>query len=136
MIDANHRFRYVGDWFIVDVGFAQERVMKQHYKQQIGSLEMVEKQYNVARKAYARLGVDTDAAIRQAMAVPISVHCWQADDVAGLESKEGVTDSGGIMATGSYPGRARNGEEMRQDLGEVIKLLPGNARVNLHAFYA
>jgi L-rhamnose isomerase len=97
---------------------------------------MFEKQYELARKSYWQMGVDADAAIQRALAVPISVHCWQADDVAGLESKQGVTDSGGIMATGSYPGRARNGQEMRQDLAMVLKLLPGIHRLNLHAFYA
>lgn len=92
--------------------------------------------YRLARSAYAEYGVDTEAAIKQALALPISLHCWQADDVRGLETpKEGI-DSGGIMATGGYPGRARNGDEMRADLDQVLKLLPGKQRLNLHAFYA
>lgn len=92
--------------------------------------------YLLARDAYAALGVDTEHAIRHALATPISLHCWQADDVRGLETpKEGV-DSGGIMATGGYPGRARNGDEMRADLDLVLRLLPGKQRLNLHAFYA
>lgn len=92
--------------------------------------------YRLAKAAYADFGVDTDAAIKQALSVPISLHCWQADDVRGLETpKEGI-DSGGIMATGSYPGRARNGDEMRADLDLVLGLLPGKQRLNLHAFYA
>jgi L-rhamnose isomerase len=97
---------------------------------------MLKKPYDLAQKSYARMGVNADGAIRQALRIPISVHCWQADDVAGLEVKQGVTDSGGIMATGRYPGRARNGDEVRQDLATVIRLLPGIHRVNLHAFYA
>lgn len=92
--------------------------------------------YRIARDAYAELGVDTDAAIKRALSVPISLHCWQADDVRGLETSKPGLDSGGIMATGAYPGRARNGDEMRADLDLVLKLLPGRHRLNLHAFYA
>jgi L-rhamnose isomerase len=92
--------------------------------------------YRLAREAYAERGVDSDAAIKRALAVPISLHCWQADDVRGLETpREGLT-GGGIMSTGGYPGRARNGDEMRADLDVVLKLLPGRQRLNLHAFYA
>ncbi len=89
-----------------------------------------------AKNVYADLGVDVDAAIDQALAVPISIHCWQADDVAGFEHHEGGTDSGGIMATGNYPGRARNGDELRQDYDKVLSLTPGVHRANLHAIYA
>lgn len=92
--------------------------------------------YRLARQRYADLGVDADAAIRSALRVPISLHCWQADDVRGLETPKPGVDSGGIMATGGYPGRARNGDEMRADLDQVLKLLPGKQRLNLHAFYA
>ena len=92
--------------------------------------------YRLAHEAYAELGVDTDAAITRALAVPISLHCWQADDVRGLETPKAGLDSGGIMSTGGYPGRARNGDEMREDLDEVLDLLPGEQRLNLHAFYA
>ena len=92
--------------------------------------------YRLARQAYAERGVDTDAAIKRALAVPISLHCWQADDVRGLETPGEGIDSGGIMSTGGYPGRARNGDEMRRDLDLVLKLLPGKQRLNLHAFYA
>jgi len=92
--------------------------------------------YRLAREAYAERGVDTDAAIKRALAVPISLHCWQADDVRGLETPKAGVDSGGIMSTGGYPGRARNGDEMRADLDLVLKLLPGKQRLNLHAFYA
>jgi L-rhamnose isomerase len=92
--------------------------------------------YRLARDVYAERGVDTDAAIQRALAIPISLHCWQADDVRGLETPREGLDSGGIMATGGYPGRARNGDEMRADLDLVLKLLPGTQRLNLHAFYA
>lgn len=93
--------------------------------------------YKLARQRYADHGVDTEAAIKQALSIPISLHCWQADDVRGLEIPEGgAVDSGGIMATGSYPGRATNGDEMRSDLSKVLELLPGAHRLNLHAFYA
>lgn len=92
--------------------------------------------YRLARAAYSDIGVDTEAAIKKALSVPISLHCWQADDVRGLEGRSGAVDSGGIMATGGYPGRARNGDEMRADLDLVLSLLPGRQRLNLHAFYA
>ncbi len=92
--------------------------------------------YELAREAYAALGVDAETAIARAAAVPISLHCWQADDVAGLETRQGALDSGGIMATGNYPGRARTGDELRQDLDKVMALVPGTLRANLHASYA
>jgi len=92
--------------------------------------------YRLAREAYAALGVDTEAAIRKARSIPISLHCWQADDVRGLETPRAGLDSGGIMATGGQPGRARNGDEMRADLDLVLRLLPGRQRLSLHAFYA
>ena len=86
--------------------------------------------------AYAEWGVDVEAAIDAALAIPISIHCWQADDVAGFEVKDAVSSGGGIMATGNYPGRARNADEVRADLEKVISLVPGVHRVNLHASYA
>jgi L-rhamnose isomerase len=92
--------------------------------------------YRLARQRYADLGVDTEASIRAALRVPISLHCWQADDVRGLETPKDGLAGGGIMSTGAYPGRARNGDEMRADLDQVLQLLPGKQRLNLHAFYA
>ena len=89
-----------------------------------------------AKAIYADFGVDVDAAIQTALNVPISIHCWQADDVSGFEIHDGTTDSGGIMATGNYPGRARNGDELRQDYDKVLSLVPGVHRANLHAIYA
>jgi len=93
-------------------------------------------QLNHAVEAYAEWGVDVEAAIAAALAIPISIHCWQADDVAGFELKDASSSGGGIMATGNYPGRARNAEEVRADLAKVIGMVPGVHRVNLHASYA
>ena len=90
--------------------------------------------YALARERYAALGVDTDEAIRALLATPISLHCWQGDDVGGLEGDSVL--SGGILATGNYMGRASNGDELRADLEKALSLLPGRNRVNLHAMYA
>ena len=98
--------------------------------------DLIQRNYEAAKKTYAAFGVDTDAAIAEFGTIPVSLHCWQADDVRGLETPKEGLDSGGIMATGGYPGRARNGDEMRADLDVVLKLLPGRQRLNLHAFYA
>lgn len=92
--------------------------------------------YEYAKARYADLGVDTDAAIRSVLARPISLHCWQADDVAGFETKPGGLSGGGILATGNYPGRARNGAEARADLAQAMSLIPGAQRVNVHACYS
>jgi L-rhamnose isomerase len=97
--------------------------------------ECVTKAYEAAKELYAGYGVDVDAALQKMEEIPISLHCWQGDDVQGLESESGGT-SGGIMATGNYPGKARNGEELRSDLEMAIDLLPGKQRLNLHASYA
>ncbi|ACB74586.1 L-rhamnose isomerase [Opitutus terrae] len=102
----------------------------------MSSAKAISAAYKLARDAYADLGIDTEAAIKRALSLPISLHCWQADDVRGLETPKPGLDSGGIMATGGYPGRARNGDEMRADLDLVLNLLPGKQRLNLHAFYA
>jgi len=98
--------------------------------------DQVRQAYEAAKAAYAALGVDADAAVRRALAVPVSLHPWQADDVAGFEAGAGAIAGGGLVATGAYPGRARNGDELRQDLDQVLALAPGAHRVNLHAFYA
>ena len=100
------------------------------------SSKQISAAYKLARAAYAELGINTEAVISKALSIPVSLHCWQADDVRGLETpKDGVT-GGGILSTGGYPGRARNGDEMRTDLDVALKLLPGQQRLNLHAFYA
>ncbi len=92
--------------------------------------------YSIAKDRYAELGVDTDRAIARAAKYPISIHCWQADDVAGFEPSLGAGGDSGIMATGSFPGRARNGDELRSDMQQVLRLVPGAHRLNLHAIYA
>lgn len=102
----------------------------------MSSSDQISAAYKLAKTRYADFGVDTEKAIRKALSIPISLHCWQADDVRGLETPREGLDGGGIMATGGYPGRARNGDEMRADLSKVLDLLPGKQRLNLHAFYA
>jgi len=96
--------------------------------------------YATAKERYAAIGVDTDRAVEAALAAPISVHCWQADDVRGLETAAGVLGPqaapGGIQATGNYPGAARSGDEIRQDFDQATKWIPGRLRFNLHAMYA
>ncbi len=92
--------------------------------------------YRLAEQRYADFGVDTEMAIEQALSLPIALHCWQSDDVVGFESRPAGLAGGGIMATGSYPGRARQGEDVRADLEKTISLIPGVQRVNLHASYA
>jgi L-rhamnose isomerase len=91
--------------------------------------------YDLARDRYALLGVDTDAALAELVKVPVSLHCWQGDDVAGFENPEGDL-SGGIAITGNYPGKARTANELRLDLDEAYSLIPGTHRLNLHAIYA
>jgi L-rhamnose isomerase len=92
--------------------------------------------YAHAKRSYAELGVDADKAIRHALAVPVAMHCWQADDVAGFEVQETGVTGGGILATGNYPGRARTPAEARQDYEQVLQLVPGKSRLNIHACYA
>ncbi len=95
----------------------------------------VEPAYAWAKEQYARLGVDTEAALATLRRIPISLHCWQGDDVGGFENDRGLT-GGGIQATGNYPGKARNADELRADLDLALGLIPGRHRVNLHAIYA
>ena len=90
--------------------------------------------YESARQQYADLGVDTDAALARLGEVPISLHCWQGDDVLGFENV-GESLGGGIAATGNYPGRARTPDELRSDAAKALSLIPGTHRFNLHAFY-
>jgi L-rhamnose isomerase len=91
--------------------------------------------YQLAQDRYAALGVDTEMAMEQLKTIPISLHCWQGDDVHGFENPEGEL-GGGLAATGNYPGRARSSEELRQDLDIAFSLIPGKHRLNLHAIYA
>jgi len=95
--------------------------------------KQIEQNYLVAKERYAALGVDTDKALETLDKTPVSLHCWQADDVVGFERNEAA--SGGIQTTGNYPGRARNIEEVRQDINEVTSLVGGTFRLNLHETY-
>jgi len=90
--------------------------------------------YGLARDRYAELGVDTDAALKTLSAIPISLHCWQGDDVGGFEVA-GAELGGGIAATGNYPGKARTPDELRADAAMALSLIPGRHRFNLHASY-
>ena len=92
--------------------------------------------YDEARAKYARYAVDTDAAIEKLKAVPVSLHCWQGDDVRGFDTDPDQPLTGGIQTTGNYPGRARTPEELMADLDKVLSLIPGRPKMNLHASYA
>ncbi|MEI6071481.1 MAG: L-rhamnose isomerase [Verrucomicrobiae bacterium] len=92
--------------------------------------------YISAREQYAALGVDSEAAINALGAVPISLHCWQGDDVGGFEKPDACLSGGGIQATGNYPGKARTIPQLQQDLDMALSLIPGRHRLNLHACYA
>jgi len=95
----------------------------------------LETAYALARERYAALGVDTERALAQLAGVSIGLHCWQGDDVGGFENT-GEALGGGLAATGNYPGKARNAPELRQDLDQAYRLIPGRHRLNLHAMYA
>lgn len=98
------------------------------------SQTQIEQAYALAKERYAVLGVDVEKALATLKTVSISLHCWQGDDVGGFENPGGEL-SGGIAATGNYPGKARNADELRRDLDLVYRLLPGTHRLNLHAIY-
>lgn len=97
--------------------------------------QAIERAFDWAREQYAAWGVDVEAALRRLEAIPLSLPCWQGDDVRGFESEAGLT-GGGIAATGQYPGRARTPDELRSDLELALTMIPGRHRVNLHAIYA
>jgi L-rhamnose isomerase len=97
--------------------------------------DSIEKAYGLAKAQYAKFGIDADA-VRAAVAkIPVSLHCWQGDDVTGFEGADGLS-GGGILATGNYPGRARNADELRADADVAFSLVPGTKRLNLHMLYA
>jgi L-rhamnose isomerase len=95
----------------------------------------IQQAYNLAQERYAELGVNTDQALARLADVSLSLHCWQGDDVGGFENPGGEL-TGGIAATGNYPGKARSADELRRDLDLAYSLLPGSHRLNLHAIYA
>ena len=90
--------------------------------------------YAEAKKEYAKLGIDTESAIEKIINVPVSIHCWQGDDVKGFDTGDAL--SGGIQATGNYPGRARTPDELMSDIKKAFSLIPGKKKLNLHASYA
>ena len=92
--------------------------------------------YAEAKIKYAAMGIDTDAAMAKLKTVPVSLHCWQGDDVRGFDTDPSKPLTGGIQTTGNYPGRARTPEELMADLDKVLTLIPGRPKMNLHASYA
>jgi L-rhamnose isomerase len=91
--------------------------------------------YSIAKEQYAALGVDVEAAMKKLATVPVSMHCWQGDDVGGFETVGAELSGGGIQATGNYPGKARTIDELRRDVEKAMSLIPGKHRLNLHACY-
>ena len=94
-----------------------------------------QKAFSLARERYAELGVDVSAALDALAVIPISLHCWQGDDIGGFENS-GAALGGGLAVTGNYPGKARTPDELRADLDKAFSLIPGTHRLNLHACYA
>ncbi len=95
---------------------------------------MTKERYESAKKIYSEIGIDVDKAVSELAKIPVSIHCWQGDDVAGFEDATEL--SGGIQVTGSYPGAARNPEELMADIDKMLTFIPGKHRINLHANYA
>ncbi len=91
--------------------------------------------YKNAQEEYAELGVNTEIALNDLQDISISIHCWQGDDMGGFEQTKESLD-GGLVATGNYPGKPRNPDELRMDYEKVLSLLPGKHRLNLHSKYA
>lgn len=95
--------------------------------------KLITASYEIAKEMYSSIGVDTDSVLNKLSRIPISLHCWQSDDVAGFETSADL--SGGIQVTGAYPGKARNIKETQDDLKFALSLIPGKHRVNLHSIY-
>ncbi|WEG10934.1 L-rhamnose isomerase [Pullulanibacillus sp. KACC 23026] len=95
----------------------------------------IKEAYELAKQDYEKWGIDVEAVLKKLSTIPVSIHCWQGDDIAGFEVNQNEL-SGGIDVTGNYPGKATNPEELRQDLEKALSLIPGKHRVNLHAIYA
>ncbi|MGO2158771.1 MAG: L-rhamnose isomerase, partial [Serratia proteamaculans] len=94
----------------------------------------IEQAFALAKQRFEDLGIDVEQALTQLDSIPISMHCWQGDDVRGFENPQAAL-TGGIQATGNYPGRATNANQLRADLERAMSLIPGPKRVNLHAIY-
>jgi L-rhamnose isomerase len=97
--------------------------------------KQIEQAFDLAAQQYAELGVDVNQAMKTLATVPISMHCWQGDDVGGFETAGAELSGGGIQATGNYPGKARTIDELRQDIEQALSMIPGKHRLNLHASY-
>jgi L-rhamnose isomerase len=95
---------------------------------------VIKERYESAKAIYGEIGIDTDAAIARLKDIPVSLHCWQGDDVTGFDHDGPLT--GGIQTTGNYPGKARTSEELMEDMDKAISLMPGKKKLNLHACYA
>lgn len=95
----------------------------------------IQENYELAKKAYEKWGINVDEVIEKLKSVPVSIHCWQGDDIGGFEVNQKEL-SGGISVTGNYPGKASTPEQLRADLEKALSLIPGKHRVNLHAIYA
>ena len=95
----------------------------------------VELSFKLAKERYAQYGVDAGKALKILAGIPLSLHCWQGDDVGGFESS-GTELGGGLAVTGNYPGKARTPDELRADLEKALSLIPGKHRLNLHSSYA
>ena len=96
--------------------------------------ELINKAYEIAKERYAAVGVDTEKVMETMQNFHLSLHCWQADDVTGFEVQAGSL-TGGIQATGNYPGKARNIDELRADILKAASYIPGTHRLNLHEIY-
>ncbi|MDN3702353.1 L-rhamnose isomerase [Vibrio artabrorum] len=97
--------------------------------------QSLKNRYELSKSLYAKWGIDVDAVLEKLKGVKVSIHCWQGDDVTGFEEAAHEL-SGGISATGSYPGKATNAQELRADLDKALSLIPGKHKINLHALYA
>lgn len=96
--------------------------------------EFIKEQYNIAKEKYSEIGVDTEEVLKKIDKIPLSIHCWQGDDVKGFENPDGKL-TGGIQSTGNYHGAAKTPEELRADIEKAFTLIPGTKRLNLHAMY-
>ena len=103
------------------------------FYEDLEQMDFIMNAYNIAKERYAAIGVDTEAAIEKLDTIAVSMHCWQGDDVRGFEGGNGLT--GGIQATGNYPGRANSADELRSNMEKALKLIPGATKINLHTIY-
>ena len=97
-------------------------------------MSTVKERYSIAKQVYASVGIDTDAVIKKLKEIPVSLHCWQGDDVTGFDHDGPLT--GGIQTTGNYPGKATTPDQLMQDMDKAMSLMPGKKKLNIHACYA